>query len=237
MTRIKELIANERSQYLALIGLSLIVLGLTGAMYFYDHLVFQLYFGSANPLIVTLSIICLGFICLSFLLSRGWFSIFKKGNLKGQIFSSGLAALFASIVILIDLKVAFPDNLNILFPNSLLFYPAIGFLVEILFHVLPLSLLLIFLTSISEAISFQKIIWPCILIVFSFEPIYQTVVSYPFQYPLWVITYIGFHVFLINLVQLFLFKRYDFISMYLFRLEYYLFWYIIWGHIRLKLLF
>lgn len=44
----------------------------------------------------------------------------------------------------------------------------------------------------------------------------------------------GLHVFLINLSQLMIFKRYD---LYSFRLVYYIFWHIVWGYMRLKLLF
>jgi len=52
-----------------------------------------------------------------------------------------------------------------------------------------------------------------------------------------ILAYVGLHVFLINLLQLWLFKRYDLISMYSFRLAYYLLWHIGWGHVRLKLRF
>lgn len=37
--------------------------------------------------------------------------------------------------------------------------------------------------------------------------------------------------------RLALFKRYDFVTMYTFRLVYYLLWHIVWGVIRLRLLF
>ena len=40
-----------------------------------------------------------------------------------------------------------------------------------------------------------------------------------------------------QLAQLLIFKKYDFNSMYAFRLVYYLFWHIGWGHLRLRLLF
>jgi hypothetical protein len=41
----------------------------------------------------------------------------------------------------------------------------------------------------------------------------------------------------INLVQLTLFRRYDFLTMYAFRLVYYLVWHVAWGHLRLQVLF
>ncbi|VVB87971.1 Uncharacterised protein [uncultured archaeon] len=158
MTKIKELISKERSQYLVFIGLSIGVVGLTGILYFSNNLLFQRFIGGINPLVAASFIIFLGVILLSFLLSQGWFAIFKKENLKGLFRRSALAAVFVLITILIDLKFVFPADLNILFPESLLFYPAIGFFVEILFHVLPLSILLISLTSIFKNTNHKNII-------------------------------------------------------------------------------
>jgi hypothetical protein len=152
--------------------------------------------------------------------------------------TDGLAAPFVFITILVDLKVVFPADLNILFPESLVFYPAIGFAVEILFHVLPLSVLLIFLTSIFKNISDSKLIWICILIVSLLEPTFQSIpMGSSNQSPLWAVAIVWLNLFLFNLSQLVIFKRYDFISMYSFRLVYYIIWHIVWGYIRFKLLF
>lgn len=238
MTKIKAFISNERLQYQVYIGLSIGVVGLTGIGYFFNNLLFQRFLGGINPLIVILFIIFLGVILLSFLLSRGWFAIFKRENLKGLFRCSSLAALFVLVTILVDLKVVFPADLNILFPQSLVYYPAIGFAVEILFHVLPLSVLLLALTSIFKNINYSKIIWICILIVSLLEPIFQTIPwVFSNQYPLWAVAIVWLNLFLFNLSQLYIFKKYDFISMYSFRLVYYIIWHIVWGYIRLKLLF
>ena len=237
MTTIKELISRERSQYQVFIGLSFGIVVLTGILYFTDNLLFQRFIGGINPLIAAFFIVLLGVISLSFLLSKGWFTIYKKENLKGLFRRSSVAVLFALITILvIDLNVPFPADMNILFPESLLFYPAIGFFVEILFHTLPLSILLISLTSIFKNISQEKIIWICILIVSLLEPIYQTRSMFS-SGPLWAAVIVLLNLFLFNFSQLFIFKRYDFISMYSFRLAYYLIWHILWGYMRLKLLF
>jgi hypothetical protein len=237
MTKIKELIYKERLQYLVYVGLSIAVMGLTGIGYFSDNLLFQRFLGRINPLIAILFIIFLGVVLLFVLLSQGWFAIYGKENLKGLLLGSGLATLFGLIAILVDyLMVVFPADLNILFPESLLFYPVMGFIVEILFHVLPITLILIIPTLFSEKIT-NKIIWVIIFAVSLFEPIFQTILGFSGQYPLWTVVYVGLHVFLINLSQLMIFKRYDFISMYSFRLVYYILWHIVWGYMRLKLLF
>lgn len=237
MTKIKELISRERSQYQVFTGLSIGIVVLTGILYFSDNFLFSRFIGRINPLIVSFFIVLTGVISLSFLLSRGWFIIYKKENLKGLIRRSSLAALFALITILVvDINVPFPADMNVLYPESLLFYPAIGFFVEILFHILPLSLFLIFLTSIFKNISNEKIIWICILIVSILEPIYQTMTMFSSS-PLWTTVIVLFNLFLFNLAQLLIFKRYDFISMYSFRIVYYMIWHIVWGFVRLKLLF
>jgi hypothetical protein len=48
---------------------------------------------------------------------------------------------------------------------------------------------------------------------------------------------VGVHIYVFNALQLYVFKRYDFLSMYAFRLVYYLHWHVVWGYMRLQLLF
>jgi hypothetical protein len=236
--KIMQLASGDRMQYLVFVGLSLVVLGFTGVLYLSNSQLFQRFIGRINPLIPFLFAIVLGFILLSFLLSQRWFAIYEKENLKGLFRFSGLAALFGVIMILADTKIIFSADTNILFPESLLFYPAVGFLAEILFHVLPLSVLLVILNSILNNADFESIVWICILIVSLLEPIYQVMnMVSSNRYPLWAVTYVGIHVLLINFFQLLVFRKYDFISMYSFRLVYYMFWHIGWGYLRLKLLF
>ena len=145
--------------------------------------------------------------------------------------------LFALVMILFDSQVVFPEDVNRPFPDALLFYPSIGFVVEILFHLLPLTLLLIVLTSLFNNLGFKELIWPSILLVALLEPFFQTVIGFSSTYSPWVTRFVALHIFLLNFCQLAIFKRYDFVSMYSFRLVYYLLWHIVWGVIRLKLLF
>ncbi len=238
MMKIKELIYNERLQYQVFIGLSIVVLVLTGIGYFSNKLLFQQFFGEINPLIVCIFIIVLGFTLLSFLLSKSWFVIYKKGNLKGLFYSSGLAALFGLIVILVDFSTRFyPADINILFPDSLLYYPAMGFFAEIFFQVLPLTLILIILTPLSKKINSNKIMWVSIFVASLLEPIFQVMSLFSGQSPLWFAVFEFMRIFFVIFSQLTFFKRYDFVTMYWFRIVYYTFWHIVWGYIRLSLLF
>ena len=237
MSRFVELNSSERNQILIFLGISLFIAILTIILYIRNAFLFQAFFGKLNPLLAILIVIFLGTILSIFLLSRGWFSIYKAGEFKGILVAAGLAALPGLVIILIDLKAVFPADVNRPFPDSLFFYPIFGYVVEVIFHLLPLALLLFVLTSISKDISFEKAIWPCILIVAIIEPIFQTALGFSRPYPAWVTGYVFLNIFLINLFQLLIFKRYDFVSMYSFRLVYYLIWHIVWGYMRLKLLF
>jgi hypothetical protein len=51
------------------------------------------------------------------------------------------------------------------------------------------------------------------------------------------VTVVFLQIYVINLQQLRIFRRFDFTSMYAFRLLYYLFWHILWGNLRLVVLF
>jgi hypothetical protein len=236
MTKFVELISAERNQYMVFFGISFVIAILSGILYIRNAPIFQPFFGKINPLLAIFLITLLGTILITSLLSRGWFSIYKAGEFKGILVAAGLAALPGLVIILIDLKAVFPEDVNRPFPDSLFFYPIFGYVVEVVFHMLPLALFLFILTSIFK-LSFEKVIWPCILVVALLEPFFQTALGFSQPYPAWVTVYVFANIFLINIFQLLIFKRYDFVSMYSFRLVYYLIWHITWGYLRLKLLF
>lgn len=238
MINFKALITATKPQYRALTVLCIALLGMTSLLFFYNPSIFQRFFGNINPLFAFVSIILLAFILLPFLFFKGGFEIYKKAHLKEIFRFWRLAFLFGCVVILVDSLIVFPADMNVAFPQSILFYPTIGFLVEILFHLLPLSILFFLIVVILKSVVYEKIKIICLFIVSLIEPIYQTTAMVSLQvYPLWAVIYTFIHVFGINLVQMYLFKRYDFISMYSFRLVYYLIWRIAWGYFRLKLLF
>ncbi|HOW83793.1 MAG TPA: hypothetical protein PK573_14620 [Spirochaetota bacterium] len=70
------------------------------------------------------------------------------------------------------------------------------------------------------------------------EPVFQAYgIRATGTYSLWVALYVGAHVLVINIIGLWLFRRHGFILMYLFRMIYYFLWHILWGHLRLSILF
>jgi len=231
-----ETLLTERNQVLVFLGIALFIVILTGILNIRNAFLFQAFFGKLHPFLAVFIIILLGTVLSVFFLSRGWFLVHKAGEYKGILVAAGLAALPGVVIILIDLKAVFPADTNRPFPDALFFYPIFGFVVEVVFHMLPLALLLFILTSIFN-VNFEKVIWSCTLVVAILEPIFQTVLGFSKPYPTWVTVSVFVNILLINLFQLSIFKRYDFVSMYSFRLVYYAIWHIIWGYLRLRFLF
>ena len=238
MTRLTEASSDARPQYRALSLLALGAVAVTAILWVSGSTSFRPYLGKLNPLLVVLLVTALGFISLGFLHSHGWFEIYAgRKTLKGTGRAVVLASLLAPAAILVDLGHPFPRDLNVPPPQSLLFYPAIGYLVEITFHALPLSLLLASLGGLASKVSSQVLVWSCILTAALLEPILQVRWAASAGESSWVVAFVGLQVFVVNLLQLYIFHRYDFVSMYMFRLTYYFQWHILWGYVRLQVLY
>ncbi|MFW9993951.1 MAG: hypothetical protein ACFFD4_18045 [Candidatus Odinarchaeota archaeon] len=238
MAGMTESLSNERHQVIIFVMLSFVMAGFAEAVYLTAPQLFQAYFGTANPLLMVVILALLGTALSVYFLSSGRFELFngEKHNLRGLVPYFGLAVLLAVLMITVDSIFMFPESISVLFPQSVLFYPVMGFVAEIVFHLIPLSLVLIISTLFSGKVDFSKIFWPSILIISALEPIFQIWDLFGY-FPPWAAAYVGIHIYVINIIGLSLFKRRDFLSMYSFRLVYYLFWHIAWGYLRLGILF
>jgi hypothetical protein len=237
------------SQYLVFFAISVAILGLAGAGQSVNHLLFRRFTGAVDPLLVVAGLCFSGAVLLPVLLHHG-LAIHRKSCVRGLLHAAAFAALFGSVIIVADLtlpalRTIHPRDINVPFPESLLFYPVIGFIAEIVFHVLPLSLLLMVLPSIFKSIRLEATMWIAVPIVAALEPTFQAVLNVvgapligaPHGYRWWAVGFDWVHIFLINLVQLLTFRRYDFLSMYSLRLVYYIIWHIVWGSVRLGVVF
>lgn len=197
---------------------------------------FQPYFGPINPVLVIVGVAALGVASLGSLRTRWGFVIFeKKASVQGIAVSATWATLFAMMVIAADLSVGFPEDINAPWPYALLFYPTIAYVVEIVFHTGPLTLVLMILKSRLQTMKAERRMWLGLFFTSLPEPIFQvTFGGNPFS---WSGAFLGMHLFAFNLLQLHIFRRCDFVSMYGFRFVYYVHWHIVWGHVRLHFLF
>lgn len=119
---------------------------------------------TVGPLIALTALV--GFVSLAFLHSRGWFEIYTSRSGRGVGFSAAIATLFGVWQVCADLLVTrFPEDINVPPPQSWLFYPAIGYVVEVFFHALPLALLLAVLGRSIKKSNTTIEIWLCIVFV------------------------------------------------------------------------
>lgn len=243
---------NKQPQYIAFGVLTLVVFGLTAALSLsrvtfaqpYQGSIrlnpagfFQPFFGSIDPLLAVVVIAVVGVASLGFLQSHDWFEIFTmRGALRGTAVSAIIATLFGIEVVIAETTNIFrlPADINVRLPWSLMFYPVMGYVAEVVFHVLPLTILVAVFGPLVKKLNMPGLIWLCIIAVSLLEPIFQVGSGQPLSFAQ---AYIGLHIFAINIVQLYVFQRYGFISMYSFRLFYYMVWHIIWGYLRLQWLF
>jgi len=222
---------SERSVYFAV---SATVLVLTGVLYYLKPRVFRFFLNDLNPILVVSVLAVAGYLLLGALRPYGFMVHRGRDNAEAIKFIL-MAVVLAMMMILVDVTVHLPEDINVGPPYSLMYYPVFGYVVEVLFHLAPASLLIFSLKNITSLNN--NIIGVALLIAAFIEPVFQLGLGFSSQVPGWAAVYVGVHIFLINVMQLYLFARFDFVSMYVFRLVYYLFWHIIWGYLRLGFLF
>lgn len=243
---------SERRQRLAFGTLSLAAVGMTGMLTLSRSTIswtylgimpgepsgfFRPFFGDIPPVLAVSGIAVGGAASLGFLRSRDWFEIIPaKGLGRGLAVAAIAGTLLGLEAILTESSnlVRFDEDINVRLPWSVLFYPVIAYVVEVVFHALPLALLLAALGSRFGKQHPDRLVWSCILAISIIEPVYQLSISDRVSLSE---AYVAVHVFAINIVQFYVFRRYGFVSMYSLRLVYYTWWHIIWGYFRLQWLF
>jgi hypothetical protein len=198
---------------------------------------FTRFYGATDPVLVAIVASLLGALGIAVLTRRFGFRVLGGRHLalRGVGLSAVLASVMAIAIVVADLVIRYPQNTNVPVPEALAFYPTIGFVAEIIFHVLPLALVLLALAPLERRLGRDRVAWLAILVVAISEPTFQ--VLFDGTALRWGDAYTWIHVFVFALLQLYVFRRFDFVSMYAFRLIYYAYWHIIWGVIRLELLF
>ncbi len=189
---------------------------------------FARFLGTWPPTALIGAIAVAGGGALFFLHAQRWGQ--TRPSTSGLILLAALATVFAVPPIVVDLLAPFPADLNIMPPGAFLFYPVMAFVVECLFHLLPLALLVALLGN-----GIRGSITPFLIVVALAEPTFQVLLSRPGDATAAVLVFVAIHLFAFNLFQLILFRRYGFAVMFGVRLVYYLNWHIVWGSFRLTL--
>ena len=238
MTTQTNALTRDKSEVRILSGLSLFVLALASSDKCYQRkLLPPVFRRPESALAVVLLVLGLGLMALHLLRSRAGFAICKRDNLRGVLIASGSLDTLrgcddsrrpAGRVPGGDQR-ALPRLVGLLSGDGLRGGNGFSVGTAVPAGARPAG-------SREAHRSRGTIIWASILAVSFIEPIYQARFMIGGS-PTWAIVYVGVHVYLINIVQLSVYKRYDFLSAYAFRLTYYALWHVLWGHLRLGLLF
>lgn len=109
-----------------------------------------------------------GLVAIAALRVNGAFFSSWKLSRRALMRGGLVVAAFALSAIVADAALRFPHDINVPVPWALLFYPAIAFVVEVAFHVIPLALAL----TVFRAQSLALVI-ACAIAVALIEPLFQ----------------------------------------------------------------
>ncbi len=220
-------------QYLAFGVVASGAIGLTLVQAQMDVSVYRPYLGRVAPAAATITASAVGLIVMAYLMSRSQFVVFDRSSAgESALFIAKTVPLFAAVAIGADLIWRHPEDINVPLPDALFFYPSIGFIVEVFLHALPLALLIVVFGR--GAVLPERHFWMMAVAVASIEAVFQALAGRSSP-GLAVVT--GLALLAFGIVQLFVFRRFGFISMYMFRIAYYALWHVGWGAARLHVLF
>jgi len=220
--------------YVVLI-LAVILSGLASILPAMGNPAFERFFGPIHPALAIWIAVLLAIPSMIYLVQRHGFarSTWERTR-RGLPKAAGGAAIFGVAVILVDLGLRYPEGINVSFPQSLLFYPAIGFFVDLVFHTAIPALLLLIQRPLTQRLGERRAVWIAIGVAALVEPILQIFWAESLS---WTELYTAVSVFLFGVFQLLIFRTYGFLTMYGTRLTFYLIWHVIWGYFRVALLF
>lgn len=226
-----------RRQYAAFAVLATAAATLTAALSRIDATPFRPYLLGFPPLLTIVLIALAATLGLRTLLSHGLRVWQPDTGLEGVAVAAAGATLMALPTVVLDIVVGFPEAINVSPRQAFLFYPAIGFVAEVVFHVLPLAVVGATIGVVHKSGRLTIPMAAGFILVATLEPLFQVVLPASRHQSPWLSGSVAVHLFVFNIVQLWLFRRYDLSTMFACRLVYYLHWHLVWGYLRLHLLF
>ena len=209
----------------------IVAAALTTWQTFADRSVFEPYFGPLGPIPVMSVTSVIGLIAMAYLQGASDFSVVGPGEWRDAATTiAWIVPLLALAAIAADVILRFAEDTNVSMPDALRFYPAIAVFVELALHLVPIAVLVAILgPPTAMDVSFWRIAVPVALLEAVLQGIYAPSLGTA------VFSIVQLVVF--GLVQVWVFWRFGFMWMLGFRLAYYLMWHILWGVVRLGILF
>ena len=194
---------------------------------------YELVLGIARPIGPLVAVVGFGFVGWLILSRRSWI----PGQTDGAVGYRPAVLIGLTLpvpVIVVDWLGGFGRGINAPAPDSLLFYPSIAVVAEFVFHVAPLAIaamLAFFFRRAGRALEIFGL-----GAAVAIEPILQVAWGDAVS-PAWANAYVGVQVLAFNVVGVYLLRRFGILRVLVYRLSYYLVWHVLWGYVRLGLLF
>ena len=224
--------------FYALLLTSAVVVSSIYAVAFFEAANLSLYFGSVPPVPAALIICLVGLAALWALQAHLEFSVCVPSAFgRGFPLAAVLVVPFAVVATISDFVAPFPADINVSLPTALAFYPAIGYIAQFALHIIPFALVMaigeIFLGKIKRNLRL------CLatILASTLEPVFQVVSSTSNDRSMLATAVMASSLFLFGVVELQLYRRFDYATMFAFRLLYYAYWHVVWGTLRLHWLF
>lgn len=214
--------------------LGLLLLMMTGKVLWItlkvDHFSVQ---QSLNSWSMYILVSVLGFAALKLAARTGFPDIWDKGISNKQRLLIPLLTGFGFGIIMMIIAYALQlDVPMVKFPYSIPVYFSGGILSEILFHLIPIVILLWFVSDLVLKKRWQnEVFWILAIFLSLLEPVSQTTGLHQMGIiSNMLFTAILFiFIFTANLLPLYFFRMYGFLSAVVWRLSFYMIWHIIWG--------
>lgn len=216
--------------------LGLILMMMTGKLLWIilkvDHPIVQ---QSLNSWSMYILVSVLGFAAIKLAARTGFPDIWDKEVFnKQRLLIPLLAGLGFGIINIIIAYALQLDVPMVKFPYSIPVYFSVGILMEILFHLIPIVILLWFVSDLMlKKIWQNEVFWILAIFLSLMEPVIQTIG----MHQMGIISNMLFtailfiFIFAANLLPIYFFRMYGFLSAVVWRLSFYLMWHIIWGGI------
>lgn len=198
---------------------------------------FEEFLGRTPPLLVMAVAAIAGAAGLRFLEVRRWCREPDRAVPRRAVGEPAAVAIaFAGLAITADVTIGFSQDMNTPWPRSLLFYPAIALVAEVVFHLVPLALVVAVARWRFADHGSGRRVWTAVAVVAVIETAFQVADAVGNPEPA-IAVFVGPHLFAIGAYELTALRRFGFVSIAVFRLTYYLLWHISWGEVRLWALF
>jgi hypothetical protein len=203
-----------------------------------DGVTFAPYFGIVPPVTAAIFVCLAGIAALYVLEKIHDLPVFAR-QLSGRQFLIAVAAAvpFMVLVTVVDLTIGFPVDINVPLPAAIIFYPAMGYIAQLALHIVPLSVLLSIGKSFFSRLSARRRLWVSIVLASMPESVFQVSASLSDGKLTLLGSFVAMHLFAFGLVELYLFRRFDYATMFVFRMAYYAYWHLAWGTLRLQWVF